>query len=171
MSAVRSKQASVEKIRIVLDSDWGADLADARALVEVLSRQVRRGETHVQPELDEAQETVARLMSEIDQKTQWYRFRSIGEQAYDNLVSEHPPQPGEQTDFDKRAKAAGQDSGPLLWSPRTFPPALVAAAAVDPEISFEDAQWMFSGVPEWNEAETMALFNTALAAQTRRYRA
>lgn len=73
-------------------------------------------------------------------------FRAIGRKAYDDLIAQHP----------------GGESEP--YDPETFPPALIAACCVDPDLSTDEAQYVFD---EWTIGEVAALFATAVAINTR----
>ncbi len=77
-----------------------------------------------------------------------FTFRSIGRFAYDEMVGQHPPS--------KDQKKDGAD-----FNTDTFPPHLVSASCIDPEIPIEDALEIFSD-PDWNGAELRSLFFGAL---------
>lgn len=109
--------------------------------------------------LSNAPETAPRIQKQIDKLVEQsgdtlevFTFKSIGRFSYDELVAEHPPS--------KDQKKDGSD-----FNPDTFPPALVSASCVEPEISIEDAVKIFAS-PEWNGAELRKLFFAALDANT-----
>lgn len=98
-----------------------------------------------------------------------FTFRSIGRGPFNRLQDEHPPTSSQQTRALAEARALGLPDrlARLRWDADTFPPALVAAAAMDPVISSDEAAAMFDD-DGWNEAELTALFAAAVAAQTER---
>ncbi len=71
-------------------------------------------------------------------------FRAIGSKAYDDLLGSHPPS--------KRDKEIGG-----VWNSDTFPPSLIAACAVEPEISEEAAKEIFAS-EDWSRGELMDMF-------------
>jgi hypothetical protein len=83
-----------------------------------------------------------------------FKFKSIGAPAYDDLLNEPENQPNEEQ------KKLGGD-----FNPDHFPPALVAASCVDPEMTLEDAFTIYLD-PQWNGAELQKLFFGALEVNT-----
>lgn len=71
-------------------------------------------------------------------------FKSIGSKRYDDLLGQHKP-------TKEQAKDGAQ------WNGETFPPALIAACAVDPEISLEDAEAIWAS-DDWSRGELLDLF-------------
>lgn len=74
-------------------------------------------------------------------------FKSIGSKAYDDLLGDHPA-------TKDQAKKGN------LWNTDTFPPALISACSVDPQISVDDAKTIFQS-DEWSRGELVDIF-TAL---------
>jgi hypothetical protein len=76
----------------------------------------------------EDQERIAELREELEEAEQalagnveWFEARSLGQKAWDELVSKHPP-------TDEQRKQAKKDGiGALLYNQDTFLPAVVAA--------------------------------------------
>lgn len=93
-------------------------------------------------------ERVKALEAEIEEGEAAFTVQSIGRQAWTKLLGEHPP-----TD---EHKALGSDH-----NPETFPPAALAASAVEPKLSVETAQAMFD---ELNIAQWNRLWNAVLTA-------
>jgi hypothetical protein len=69
------------------------------------------------------------------------RLRALPRRAYRELLDAHParPEDGEKAD----------------WNADTFPPALIAASAIDPELAPEQAQKIWD---EWELSEVGTLF-------------
>ena len=68
------------------------------------------------------------------------RIRALPRKQYRELLETHPP-----ADSDEKAD----------WDAETFPPALIAASCVDPELTLEQAQQIWD---EWEAAEAGPLF-------------
>ena len=94
------------------------------------------------------QKKIDTMMKKAVKSIEVFTFRSIGRFAYDEMVGEHPPS--------KDQKKDGAD-----FNTDTFPPHLVSASCIDPEIPIEDALEIFSD-PDWNGAELRSLFFGAL---------
>ena len=80
-------------------------------------------------------------------------LRAIGSKAYDVLVGMHPPT-GEQ----KKEGAS--------YNPDTFGPALIAACAVEPRITPNEAKELWES-DEWSRGEVMELFVAAVEVCSR----
>ncbi len=85
------------------------------------------------------------------------RFRSIGRKKYEALVDAHPP-----TDQDN-IESMAENGQPAPYNGDTFGPALVAASAVEPEITLEEARGFWD---DWNPSEVIDLFTGALICNT-----
>lgn len=93
-------------------------------------------------------------------------FQAIGNRAWEALKAAHPP-----TDEQQGAQRQEQlDRGvmpskiqKLRWNPDTFPPALIAASAVSPKITPDQARRLWVD-DKRNPAELDKLFSAALLA-------
>jgi hypothetical protein len=65
----------------------------------------------------------------------------------------HKPTP------EQKKHVADLGGGILVYNTDTFPPALISAAAIDPEISLDEAETIFD---QWGSADAEILFTTAL---------
>jgi len=81
------------------------------------------------------------------------KYQAIGMREYDRLVSKHPPKP------DQRAEGSSFDID-------TFAPALIAACAVEPEISPSQAKQLWDS-EEWSRGDVMVLFRQAVELNNR----
>lgn len=75
-----------------------------------------------------------------------FRFRALGRKAWSDLKAKHPPR---------------NDSE--LWNPDTFAPALIAACAIEPEMTLEDAEALFEVI---NTSQVADLWAAAYGANT-----
>lgn len=100
---------------------------------------------------EQAQETQAALdeaQAALDACQYRVQLQALSVSQFRALLKEHPP-----TDEQKAARAD--------WSPDTFQPALIAASAIEPELTAEQwAEQLDEGL--WSQGEWNALFNTAL---------
>ena len=88
-------------------------------------------------------------------------LRSVGRKTFEELQTSNPP-----TEKQKReAEEEGDD--PPLWDPETFTPALLAKAIVEPEMTEEEVYELWNS-DEWNFAELMVLFFSALQLNQQR---
>lgn len=126
------------------------DLWDRHARLEAeLVAAVRADTTENRdPQAPAVAEALAALEAEIDANEKLFTFASIGRQRWTKLLAEHPPS--------AEHRELGSDH-----DPETFPPAAVAASAVDPILSIETASVMFNelNISQWNR-----LWSACLAA-------
>lgn len=76
-------------------------------------------------------------------------FRALSGEDYDDLVAKHPP-------TDKQRK-----DGMRGFNPDTFPPALVAASLVQPQLTVDQVKGLW-GSSDWSDGERASLFGHAL---------
>lgn len=95
---------------------------------------------------------LAALRAEMQESTRTFKFRSIGDQASSDLLVKHPAPKNEQ----------GVEE--YAWDPQTYPCALVAASAVDPVMTEDQAKRLFDKL---NLAQRNRLFGAAHRANNR----
>lgn len=126
-------QVPVEEVPICRDPS----LVERFALVEsrLAAEEARAGLAGAPPELLELHEA---LSAEVEEQVQVFRLQAIPLPGWVRLMAEHPPTPAE--------REAGEFANPDTWEP-----AVVAACAVDPVMSVEQASRMRSklAAPEW----------------------
>lgn len=76
------------------------------------------------------------------------KYRSLDQKAFDDLLAAHQP------------NAKDERKG-AQWDPDTFPPALISAVAVTPQLSYEQADELLNS-KNWSPGEISALFRNAL---------
>ena len=81
------------------------------------------------------------------------KYQAIGMRAYDDLVAKHPPK------ADQRAEGAS-------FNMDTFAPALIAACAVESEITPAEAKKIWES-EEWSRGDVMVLFRNAVELNNR----
>lgn len=151
LASIKAKKKAVTKtVAIQVDGEIANEIAALRSLYSAAQSADRiSNEPDTAPQI---QDQIDKLLVQSQETIVVFTFKSIGRLNYDELVSQHPPT--------KEAKKDGAD-----FNAETFPPALLAAACSDPEISLEEAVDMFDD-PDWNNAELRALFFGALEVNT-----
>lgn len=119
---------------------------DLVARVDELERDIRLAERVDQkenrtPQAPKLQAELERLEREIHEAAVPFRFRALPRKEYRTLLEDHK-----------------DESGQKRWNTETFPPALIAACAVDPELTLEQATTVWD---EWDENQTATLFHAA----------
>lgn len=85
-------------------------------------------------------EEVRLLESTMREKAQLFKFRALRRRAYERIWAEHPGRP------DKDEK----------WNVETFPPALIAACAIDPVMTVTEIEDLFDVINETQRDELFA---------------
>lgn len=83
-------------------------------------------------------------------------FKGIGRRPYTDMLRAHPP-------TDEQQRIAADNDQRMQWNPDTFPPALLAAACVNP--TGTDIAWWARKYDEWGTGQISRLWNTCLIAQ------
>ncbi len=149
---IKKKRGVTKKATIQIDGEVAVEIAELRAQVTLAEQFDRKhNEDDTAPKM---QDRLDQLVEDAKDTEITFTFKAIGRIAYDEIVSDPANAPS-----DEQKKEGAQ------FNPDTFPPALVAAAAVDPEITIEEAVEIF-GDSEWNGAELQKLFFAALEVNT-----
>jgi hypothetical protein len=168
------KRPVIRSVSIFLDSEVAEEINRAQVKLAAVEEKLAeaRGDVALQKRREDAQGELERLQDRAVEEGDVvsFSFRSIGRKAYDRLVDEHPATDEQQKEARERGLEAGlaPTLSRLSWNADTFPPALVAAASVDPKITHEEAYELFHVSEDWNAAELTALFVTARSAQDTR---
>lgn len=104
--------------------------------------------------LREAQEEAEELRPEVEKAERVIRFKALGRDAYEKLRGQHEPTSKQRKD------ARDKGLGELSHNPETFPPALLAASAVAPKMSLDEATKLWES-ESWSQGELTLLFLTA----------
>src|SRR5690606_39422956 len=116
----------------------GRLLDEIKQLESQLAAAKRLDETENRlPEAPKIQERIAELRAEVERTAKEFRFKEVPRHVYEALIAEFPP---------SRAEREASDE-PIPWSPDKFPPALIAAASVDPKLDRESAKKLLRGLP------------------------
>ncbi len=147
---LRDKKPNSRTVDIVLDSDLAGEIQLKEQ--ELAQMRVRKGRSladgvgPLQIELDALYEQAADIAVT-------FTFTDCGRKNFDQLVLDHSPTKAQR---DHIAELGG---GILEYNIDTFPPALLALTASDPEMSLEEATEIFN---TWGSGDAEILFTTAL---------
>jgi len=144
-----AKKPNTRTIDIILDSDLAGEIqTKTQELAQAKNRRQSLADNigPLERELDELYEKAADIAVT-------FTFQDIGRKAFDEMVIAHQPT-AEQKKF-----MADMGGGILEYNTDTFPPALMAASAIDPEMTIEEAETIFD---QWSSGDAEILFTTAL---------
>ena len=99
--------------------------------------------------LERAQEQVDQAQAAVDACYHRIWFRGLGYTEFDALVALHPP-------------TAEQAKDKWAWNPDTFNFALIAACAVDSDLTAEDWAAELDDAERWSRADRSTMINRAL---------
>lgn len=144
------KKPNTRTIDIILDSDLANEIQlkeqEKEQLQNRRGRSLADGIGPLDIELDALYEKAA-------DTAVTFVFGDIGRKLFDTLVQEHPPTKAQ------KEQIAELGGGILEYNLETFPPALIAAAAIDPEMDLDDATVIFN---TWSSGDAEILFTVAL---------
>ncbi len=161
-----AKQPVANKIAICLQSD----LADAVIVAEAKKKQAEE-RWFVYPNVEyvvaERDRTLADYEAAVEAKrlkTTEFRFVALPREDLDDLTGaeEHRATQAMQDEHKANCKRAGIQFNPLSNNPRTYPPALMAAACDHPKLTLEDATRIWN---EWGDGEAALIYDAAEQAQ------
>ncbi len=156
-----AKKPAYQDVFIVGDDSLGAEYEDAvRELGEAKMSLNIVGQTReAKQRVESAESTLEEVTGRIRETGMKFTFRSISRKKLDAILEEHQPS--------KRQKAEAEEKGEdLNFDPETFPPALIAATCVDPELTIEEAEEIWES-EDWTQGELLSLLGGAMAANQR----
>lgn len=174
-SIMERKQPVRTKVEIVLDDEYADAVGTARfhlnrAQLDLLGAQQAvndAGElvTEAQQDaVDVARDKVEQYEAELvalraskDEHVITFEFRALSSREIDALIKAHRPTDAQKTE----ARKLGLQ--PPAWNVETYPPALVAAALVSPEMTADQVAELFNS-DTWNPAELQSIYQAAEAA-------
>lgn len=159
----KRKKPAIVKVPIAMDGEFADDFNAAVQRLNAAKDQVADNprDKSAQVEQAAAQEEVDALRPEVEDQVVEFIFRSIGRRRFEELVDACPPTKAQKTEATKKGE---EEPG---WNVDTFPPTLIAAAVVSPEMTEEEAFEMWDD-DDWNQAELVSLFLAALAVNQQR---
>lgn len=157
------KKPVTQQVEICLDSELADVVTDAQQALEAARAKSARMPNNADlfAAEQDAEHELKRAQADAAKVTVTFTFRGIGRRAYDNLLTKHQPDKEQR----ERFKREGQPG--LNYDVEKFPPALVAASLVDPELTADEVQELWDS-EDWNDAELQALFMGARGANEAR---
>lgn len=160
---LRSAKKPVTKtVVIALDSELAERLEEARTKLEVAGIRMRKrpDDLELVEAHERAEDEYQSARAAADEESVSFKFRSIGRAAFEELMLRHLP----TRDQKEQARKAGAQA---TYNADTFPPALIAATCVEPELQVHEAEELWKD-PSWNQAELLELFLAALDVNQQR---
>lgn len=158
------KKSIIRKVTIPLDDELAERWQEITGRKEVSRLRLEMGidnpevRRQVVEDLATATADEDALKEEMGDNVAVFKFKSLGGKKFGKMREKYPP----SDDHVAYAKSKGLV---LDWNPDTFPPALLAACAVEPELTPEQAQELWES-DEWSEGELNSLLEAALNANT-----
>lgn len=163
------KRRTTEQV-IILDPEPVEAWHEAREAAEKAEVRVRIAENNpkataeqraeAKREADRLRRAADKAEKGADEASQLFRFQAIGGEALEALMMEHRPTPKELSEHQADQKRQGLQAGTLPYSKRTFPPALLAASAVEPVMDEAGAAKLWAS-DAFSDGERTALFQAA----------
>jgi len=157
------KKPVTRTLRLCLDSELGEEYNEAQQafrFAEVEAEHAGHDNPDVMKRFKEAKARFEKAEQAATERSVKFVFRSIGRKPYEELVLDWQPTEEQRS----KVESLGNDPDNLDWDPDEFPPRLVAAAMVEPEMTLEQVFEIYND-PNWSPAELGALFSTAQNAQ------
>ncbi len=147
---LREKKPNTKTVDIILDSDLAGEIQFKEQ--ELAQMRMRKGRSladgvgPLQNELDALYESAADIAVT-------FTFTDVGRKPFEEVLMAHPPTKAQKD------HVAATGGGILEFDLDTFPPALLALTASDPELTLEEATEIFD---TWGSGDAEVLFSTAL---------
>ncbi len=147
-----AKKPNSRTVDIILDSDLAQEIQLKTFELEQMKARTKgkkslaEGTVNLEKELDDLFETAADTVAT-------FTFKDIGRKSFDALLVAHQPTAAQ------KKNVADQGGGVLEYNQETFPPALMAASAIDPEMTVEEAEEIYHN---WSSGDAEILFTTAI---------
>lgn len=173
MDHLRSKKKPIKKtIWVAGDSELAdefseleASLSRAEGALASLPATSPRREAAASDVL-ELTAKVAELKAQLRETSIKFTFQSLGRKRYEKILADHPP-----TDEQVKAHKDSGEAGAIEFNPDTFPYALISHSCIEPLVNDENREEFESWIrdsDDWNGAEVITLFQTAMAVNTSR---
>lgn len=162
---VGKKKPLTKTVPIVLDPELAEEYEHARHARDLAQTRatVSSDNTEVAFALIEAEQRLEELRRQLEETEAVvvFKFRGIGRSAFNALLDKHQPT------AEQRAVAKGQGWDTLAWNPDTFPPAVISACLVEPELTPSQVLELWES-PDWNQAELQVILNAAVEVNGQR---
>lgn len=154
-------------VPIALESRFADALAEAEGALEKLERDHRLGRVSVEELHERApvlQAAIDAAQEEYDENSVKFTAKALGRRKLDELVKQHAPTEEQQAAFQELVKNAplAAKNGELPYNTETLPPALLAAALVEPAFTLDEARELWDS-DDWSDAELATILNACWA--------
>jgi hypothetical protein len=159
----KRKKPMIRRVPIALDGEKADEFNEKVAALSDAEDRLKQSprERELLSEVATLRNEVSDLRDEMGDLVVEFVFRSVGRRKYEDLVDSCPPS--------KKQLAEAQKDGTDApgWNQESFPPTLIAAALVEPELSEEEVFEIWES-DDWNQAELVTLFMAAMAVNAER---
>lgn len=164
--------ASRRDVLLRISEAWPGDEESPRRVAEREAAKRQLGEA--QRDADAAEEELAEARAAVEPVARQIRVRSIGPDALQELRDLHEPTDDQvaehKAEWDKAVAALPEDQRglakyqPLDVNPDSYHPALLAACAVEPKLTYDEAHAILHS-DKWSEMELFQLIDACKAVQ------
>ena len=144
-----AKKPNTRTIDIILDSDLAGEIQLKTAELG----QAKNKRTSLADNINPLEQELDALYEKAADIAVTFTFQDIGRKAFDEMVYAHQPT------AEQKKHVADMGGGILEYNTDTFPPALMAASAIEPEMTTEEAEAILY---TWGSGDAEIQFTTAL---------
>lgn len=156
-----SRKPATRTARLVLDGDKAAELAGLRARLNTAKVRDRLNGGSLDAESPELERRIAELEAEMESAAATFTFKAVGRRKLDEITNRFPPSQEQWERFRDSAKV-----NPFVSVPEfdmyAAAPEVLAAAAVSPTMTVEEARRLWD---ELSDGEAAELWKAAWGAQ------
>ena len=161
-----AKQPVAKKLPVCMDSDLSDEVIRLQALKTQADERMFAypNSTVLAQAQADAAEALAAAEAAAAEVTVEFRFGAIPRVELDALLGqpEHRPTEAHQEKHRAACKREGLKFKALEFNPETFPPALIAACCLHPELTLEQAAQIWE---QWGDGEAATVFDQAWSTQ------
>lgn len=156
-----ARKPATRTARLVLDGEKAAELAGLRARLNTAKVRDRLNGGSLDAESPELERRIAELETEMESTAATFTFKAVGRRRLDEITNRFPPSQEQWERFRDSAKV-----NPFVSPPEfdmyAAAPEVLAAAAVSPTMTVEEAQLLWD---ELSDGEAGALWTAAWGVQ------
>jgi hypothetical protein len=163
MDHLRSRKKPItQRVTLCLDSEVADKFNELSVQVQLIEQQVLdRSTPELRRQLEDKQAELEEMQPSVEEASCTFVFKSLGRVEFEKLLDEYPPTKEQR----EAARKKGEDIP--NFNVDTFPPVLVAACMIEPELSLDDVKSLWSD-DNWNTAELTSLWLAAFNANQQR---
>lgn len=154
----KRKKPQTEEVPVCMDPKVAEEYARAKERTKIARSAYAKAPESLKEIKNEELETSllaeAKVKDRFDDEIVVFKFRAIGREPLDELISEHPP-------TDEHLAQAKKENVEIQFNVDSFPPALIAASCTSPKLTEAQAQEIWDS-EDWNSAELQRLYAAAM---------